>query len=406
MLKRIITALICLAMALAVALPASSADSLVPRSFIDTYKQEIHSTLTSERDGALVRFTERLEQEYGLPPVLEIGQIQYVAPTILTGEIFTTYTVAPLSTWLETSGSACMSFSRGEVLDLSTGESIKTGTVLLSNHKYFTAENTSAEIRVYSDAAALFDGIIRTDTADEFPPEYHFIDLPPSHWATSQIADLLALGIVASEGTGGYYFSPAKLVTRAELVTVFANYENIDPALYTDTPFKDVDPESWYAPYCDWAYETGISVGYEGNFSPNTLLTREELAQFFKNYALYRNAALILTADFVQFDDTLTASDWAREAINWSGAAGLVVGQTSGVHKFAPKATATRAEMSSIMLRYVRAEKNSVPPSDVLPDPIPEPSPQVEPDAETAESASPSEPAIASESASPTSEVS
>lgn len=360
MLKRLFTALVCLVTALAVALPAGSSDSLVPRSYIDIYKQEIHAALTGERDSALARFSAKIEQDAGLPPLLGDSFTEYLAPAELYGELNKSYSLLPLSTWREYWGSANITFSSGEVLDLTNGESIKSGTVLIYGHRYFTAEDTTAVVRVYASNSALFDGTLKTENA-EYPPEYHFIDVPPEYWASSQVADLLALGIVAPEGTGGYYFKPSLVVTRKQLVTLFANYEKIDNAAYTSRVFKDVEPEAWFGPACAWAAEAGIVSGSDGNFFPDNNLTREQLAVFIKNYAAYRGAELKQSDAFPDFEDLRDASEWAREAVNWAGAANLVAGKVSGSHQYFPKSTAVRSEMCGIMLNYIRSEGEALP---------------------------------------------
>ncbi len=50
-------------------------------------------------------------------------------------------------------------------------------------------------------------------------------------------------------------------MNRAMYVTGARRMAGIDPKAYTETSFKDVSSDSWYAPYVTWARGSGISEG-------------------------------------------------------------------------------------------------------------------------------------------------
>ena len=50
-----------------------------------------------------------------------------------------------------------------------------------------------------------------------------------------------------------------------------------------------------------------------------------------------------------------SVSAWAREAMNWAVAQGLITGKSGG--RLDPGGTASRAEVSAILMRYVQSAR-------------------------------------------------
>ena len=69
-------------------------------------------------------------------------------------------------------------------------------------------------------------------------------------------------------------------------VTVLGRMAGIDPAKYGgDTGFTDVPEGMYYAPYVKWAAQYGITGGTgDGRFSPDALITRQQMAALFVRY--------------------------------------------------------------------------------------------------------------------------
>ena len=93
----------------------------------------------------------------------------------------------------------------------------------------------------------------------------------------------------------------------------------------------------------------GIVTGTGKGFSPDAALTRESLAAI-----LFRYAGGQADADQLgSYADGAGVSAWAREAMNWAVAQGLITGKSGG--RLDPGGTASRAEVSAILMRYVQS---------------------------------------------------
>lgn len=57
--------------------------------------------------------------------------------------------------------------------------------------------------------------------------------------------------------------------------------------------------------------------------------------------------------DLSGYADGAGVSAWAREAMNWAVAQGLITGKSGG--RLDPGGTASRAEVSAILMRYVQS---------------------------------------------------
>jgi carboxyl-terminal processing protease len=82
-----------------------------------------------------------------------------------------------------------------------------------------------------------------------------FKDVNENHPQYESISDLENQGII--NGYNGF-FMPDKLITRAELLKMIFSHVKFHPPVKTVyTKFKDVPPESWFAPYVGKALELG-----------------------------------------------------------------------------------------------------------------------------------------------------
>ena len=98
-------------------------------------------------------------------------------------------------------------------------------------------------------------------------------------------------------------------MTRGMFVTALGRLAGIDQADYKTGKFTDVKADAYYAPYVNWAAEKGIVNGTSATtFSPDTNITREQMA---------------------------------------------VIMAGKGGNRFDPKGTATRAEVATVLRRFV-----------------------------------------------------
>lgn len=173
-----------------------------------------------------------------------------------------------------------------------------------------------------------------------------FTDVPATHWAAGAVAFVSSQGLL--QGTGASAFAPGQPMTRAMLVTALWR-EAGSPVVNYAMDFDDVDEDQWYTEAVRWAASEGIVTGTGKGFSPDAALTRESLAAI-----LFRYAGGQADADQLgSYADGAGVSAWAREAMNWAVAQGLITGKSGG--RLDPGGTASRAEVSAILMRYVQS---------------------------------------------------
>lgn len=173
-----------------------------------------------------------------------------------------------------------------------------------------------------------------------------FTDVPATHWAAGAVEFVTSQGLL--QGTGTSTFAPGQPMTRAMLVTALWR-EAGSPVVNYAMDFDDVDEDQWYTEAVRWAASEGIVTGTGKGFSPDAALTRESLAAI-----LFRYAGGQADADQLgSYADGAGVSAWAREAMNWAVAQGLITGKSGG--RLDPGGTASRAEVSAILMRYVQS---------------------------------------------------
>ena len=194
------------------------------------------------------------------------------------------------------------------------------------------------------------DEIMTAHIAPKLEATDDFIDVPEDAWYAHAVSYCCALGFFA--GMGDNVFYPELGMTRAMFVTVAASLCGADRTAYTETPFDDVDADSWYASSVAWAADKGIVYGIGGGlFAPDVLVTREEAAAIMMSVAGYLDAATPAADDgaFDAFNDAGSVSDWASPAMKWAVTAGLFGGYDGGIH---PDGTATRAQIAQVVTNF------------------------------------------------------
>lgn len=150
--------------------------------------------------------------------------------------------------------------------------------------------------------------------------ESQFADIE-SHWAKKDIEFVVNRGLLG--GTSANTFSPNITMTRGMFVTSLGRLANADTSNYKNSSFNDVKNDAYYMGYIEWASKNKIINGVSnGKFAPNQPITREQMATIMQNYAK--------TID-VKMPNNL----------------------------FETKGTATRAEVSAILNRFMELINSS-----------------------------------------------
>lgn len=181
-----------------------------------------------------------------------------------------------------------------------------------------------------------------------------FTDVPKGCWYYNAVGYVVDNGIFA--GTSDTTFTPSGKMTRAMVVSVLARMAGINNEDYVGkASFSDVPSGCWYEAPVAWAVKFGITAGTGNNkFSPNSPVTRQEIAVFFVRY--FKNFGVSLGDDNLidsEPKDLNDCADWAKESVLVLWQRGLMIGDGSG--NFNPKKATTRAECAVLCMQLYRA---------------------------------------------------
>ena len=181
--------------------------------------------------------------------------------------------------------------------------------------------------------------------------ELNFTDVKESDWFFKGVEYVVDKGIMS--GVSENEFAPSGKLTRAMLVQMLYNMES-RPACDAENAFMDVPVGQWYTDAVIWANDAKIVSGMgEGLFAPNMEITREQMVAMLYNYAKYKGYDVTASADLSKFADNASVSTWAQPAMQWAVAEGYISGM--GDNQLAPQGTATRAEIASVIMRFMEA---------------------------------------------------
>lgn len=193
------------------------------------------------------------------------------------------------------------------------------------------------------------------DKDDEETTELNFTDVKESDWFYKGVAYVVDKGVMS--GVSENQFDPSGKLTRAMLVQMLYNMES-RPACDAENAFIDVPVGQWYTDAVIWANDEKIVSGMgDGLFAPNMEITREQMVVMLYNYAKYKGYDVTASADLSKFADNASVSTWAQPAMQWAVAEGYISGM--GDNQLAPHGTATRAEIASVIMRFMEATAES-----------------------------------------------
>ncbi|WP_352399354.1 S-layer homology domain-containing protein [Anaerotignum sp.] len=170
------------------------------------------------------------------------------------------------------------------------------------------------------------------------------------HWAKEDIEFVASRGLFS--GTSATTFSPNTAMTRGMFVTALGRLANADVSGYAKSSFSDVKDDAYYMGYIEWASKNSIVNGVgNGKFAPDESITREQMAVIMSNYA--KTIGYTLPKVHIEniFTDNAKISTYAKEAVKQTQMAGVISGKNGNL--FDPQGTATRAEVSAVLRRFV-----------------------------------------------------
>lgn len=176
-----------------------------------------------------------------------------------------------------------------------------------------------------------------------------FIDINDSDWFKPAVDFVTGKGIM--NGVEKNRFGPNISTTRGMIVTIFWQMEN-KPMPNDSQNYSDVNQGQYFADAVNWATENNIVVGYgNGNFGPNDIITREQMATILYQYCKYKNYDLnqggMSTREFSDYENI---SPWALEYMTWAVNNQIISG--GGNNMLNSRGHATRAQVAAILKNF------------------------------------------------------
>ena len=292
-------------------------------------KFTVTATVKNAKDGAKVAFTTNDDEKYA---------VIFGTPTEINskGETKATYvandkpgTVTITATYKDTEGNEKSASVKVTVKKPSKTTGGNDGTTSGGGPSIIAPGNTGA--------------VTTPNTNTNYKPDFQ--DLDSVEWARTAINGLAMRGMIS--GRDQYTFDPNANITRAEYCQILMGAINALNAKGEST-FADVPSTAWYYNAVSVASQLGIVSGYgDGNFGPNDLITRQDMALMTYKTAKIMNKSLEPVNAEITFEDSHEIADYAFEAVMTLQKAGIINGMTDTT--FEPHSNATRAQSAKVI---------------------------------------------------------
>jgi hypothetical protein len=176
-----------------------------------------------------------------------------------------------------------------------------------------------------------------------------FTDVPNDAWYAPAVNYAAQRGLMS--GTSESVFSPDMPLTRAMASVLLYRLAGLPKTTANAAEtFSDVTPGAWYIPAVSWLSANGVMSGTGGGlFSPDALLTREQLAAALCRFAAYEKTDVSAAGTLSGFADATDVSPWAQSAVTWAVGQGLLSGSGGQLN---PQDTASRAQTAAVLMKF------------------------------------------------------
>ena len=251
------------------------------------------------------------------------------------------------------------------------GKASKPSDPSLSGYTFVGWYSDKKLTKAYNFNTAVKSNITLYAKWKKIVPPTSFKDVPSGQWYTTWVTQAAKAGLMTGtknlNGTYTGYFEPDRGITRAEVATVLWRIAGSPSSSYS-VP-SDVRGH-WSQTAVAWCASKGIVTGYtsgpyRGMFRPDAQVTREELATMVYRFAKWSG---VKTSNppkkaFNSCGDTSCVSSWARDAMVWCSAAGVITGVQGGSKPMlCPQDGATRAMAAKIFVQTKKLASKSITP--------------------------------------------
>jgi hypothetical protein len=167
--------------------------------------------------------------------------------------------------------------------------------------------------------------------------------------AQAAVKNLFEKGIMFGDENGN--FNLEGNLTRIQVAAILARSLNLDISKTPKVNFTDVSSDSWGVKYIDALANLGVIEGSDGQFRPNDVLTREELAVILVRIT---QTNIVGKGNNLPITDANQVSDWAKAYVQAAIEAGLIPVENG---KFAPNKKVSRQEVASVTDNFIKNDK-------------------------------------------------
>lgn len=208
--------------------------------------------------------------------------------------------------------------------------------------------------------SSAFTVFAEDSTNTDYPQK--FWDVPKSHWAFNEIAELVNKGVIAGYNDGS--FKPDNTVTRAEWAKIMVLAAGLNPSDNT-VYFNDMSGH-WANTYVNSAKEY-LTTYSDGSFKPDQAAAREDVTVSMVKLKGY-DTSNVDYSYLSQFTDTDSISNDLKKYVAIAVEKELIDGFEDNT--FRGQATLTRAQAATLLWRAFRyGNDNKVADSETVEDP-------------------------------------
>lgn len=336
--KRIIAAVLCLAMLLpmgSASAAGTASDPLISLSYVNgTFVPGMMSAVKAMLSEAMREHFSHVSNEAAVKSGMVTERIGSGGSISLRSG----------QTVMLLSGSARFSISSGSVVNATLGAVASNGALNVC-HRYIICENSSVTVSIVSDAQVYVSASADITAGAPVSP---FTDINSSQWWFVDIMKAYERGLV--NGMTPTTFAPRGELSISQAIKLAACMHQLYHEGAVSLENSLTGP--WYQSYVDYCIAKGIIAG--GFYSYSEAITRRQFVEIFHAALPASDYVAINSIPYGAIGDITESGGWVDNVYDFYRA-GILTGYTANevyaAHDFGAGSSITRAEVATIMNR-------------------------------------------------------